>query len=94
MSKGPLKLKEFLKRLDEHGVIVLSRERGGQRGKGSELILLRPESPGSKQGPQYPIKNHGKGTEIKVPVINAALRRFGIDKAEFWGERKKKKSEN
>lgn len=53
-----------------------------KRGKGSERILLKPNKPGSKQGPQYPIKDHGKDTEISIPVINAILRRFMIK--DFW----------
>jgi hypothetical protein len=80
MSKGSLKLREFLDRLKPYGVLALSNERG----KGSEIILLKPLEPGSRKGPQYPIKNHGMGTEITVPVINAALRRFGIDPKGFW----------
>jgi hypothetical protein len=82
VSKGALKLKELLERLKPYGVLPLSN----QRGKGSEIILMKPMEPGSRKGPQYPIKNHGMGTEISVPVINAALRRFGIDPKEFWGE--------
>lgn len=50
-------------------------------------MLLKPNAPGSKQGSQYPIKDHGPGTEISIPVINAILRRFEIDKKEFWDER-------
>jgi len=52
------------------------------RGKGSETILLKPETPGSKRGPQYPVRDHGPGTEISIPVINAILRRFDI--SDFW----------
>jgi hypothetical protein len=52
------------------------------RGKGSEIILVKPESPKSVKGPQYPIKNHGAGTEISIPVIKALLRRFNI--TDFW----------
>jgi hypothetical protein len=52
------------------------------RGKGSERILLRPDPPGSNTGSQYPIKDHGDGTEIHIPVIEACLRRFGI--TDFW----------
>lgn len=78
MPNGDLTLRDFLKRLAKFGVLVL------RKGKGSELILLRPKSPGSKQGEQYPIKNHGMGTAIKPPVIRAALRRFNIDSTEFW----------
>ncbi len=78
MSKGSLKLRELLKRLSKYGVVAMSN----QRGKGSETILLLPFALGSKKGPQYPVKNHGEGTEISVPVINAILRRFGIKN--FW----------
>jgi len=80
MHKSPVKLRKLLKRLGRHGVIVAKN-----RGKGSEIILLKPVEPGSAKGPQYPIKNHGEGTEISVPVILALLRRFGIDEEEFWG---------
>ncbi len=80
MPKGPLSLKKLIKRLKKFGVIPMARNRG----KGSEIILLKPDKEGSNKGPQYPIKNHGKGTEIYVPVIKAALRRFGIDEKDFW----------
>jgi len=80
MPKGPLPLKKFIKRLKEFGVITMHK-----RGKGSEIILVKPNEEGSMQGPQYPIKNHGENTEIYGPVIKAALRRFGIDEKEFWG---------
>ena len=78
MGKGPLKIRELLKRLRPYGIVLMSKKRG----KGSERILLRPVEPGSKKGPQYPIKDHGKETEISLPVINAILRRFGIN--DFW----------
>jgi hypothetical protein len=81
MPKRPLKLRELLKKLKKYGVIPLE-----DRGKGSEIILLKPLTPGSYQGPQFPIKNHGMGTEIYIPVINALLRRFEIDPEEFWNE--------
>lgn len=80
MSKGSLKLRELLQRLKPHGIVTLSKERG----KGSERILLKPNVQGSKKGPQFPIKDHGPGTEIYVPVIIAILRRFDIDDKEFW----------
>jgi len=54
------------------------------RGKGSERILVKPLAPGSLKGPQYPIKHHGAGTEISIPVIKAVLRRFNIRAEEFW----------
>jgi len=78
LPKCPLKLNKLIKRLKPYGVKVMSKSRG----KGSERILLKPIEPGSKQGPQYPIKDHGKNTEIPVPVINAILRRFKIN--DFW----------
>lgn len=80
MPKGPLKLRELLKKLKPYGIRALSK----QQGKGSEIILLKPNSPGSRKGPQFPIKNHGQGTEIDIRVIDAILRRFTIDKKDFW----------
>ncbi len=77
MPKAPLKLKELLRHLTKYGVVVMSK-----RGKGSEIILLLPDTKDSSKGPQYPIKNHGTGTEIPIPVINAILRRFNI--TDFW----------
>jgi hypothetical protein len=77
MPKAPQKLKELLRRLAKYGVIVMSK-----RGKGSEIVLLLPDAKNSTKGPQYPIKNHGTGTEIPIPVINAILRRFNIN--DFW----------
>ena len=77
MPKGPLKLRELLKILKSYGVISLKK-----RGKGSERILLLPDKPDSNKGPQYVIKDHGPGTEISTPVIDAVLRRFDIK--DFW----------
>ena len=85
-TKHPLKLREFLAQLKPYGVISLSLKK---RGKGSERILQRETVPGSRRGPQYPIKDHGPGTEIYIPVIDGVLRRFGIDEDEFWGIPKK-----
>ena len=75
----PLPYRELRKRLKKFGV----REVPG-RGKGSERMLLKPESPGSKRGPTYPIKCHGEGDEISVGSIKAALRRFDIDPDKSW----------
>jgi hypothetical protein len=80
MPKRPLTLRELLKKLKSYGIRSLAQERG----KGSERILLKPNAPGSKKGPQYPIKDHGLGTEISKPVIAAILSRFDIDAKEFW----------
>ena len=80
MHKHPMQLRVFLKKIKDYGVIVVSG-----RGKGSESILLKPIEPGSKKGPQYPIKNHGMGMEISYQVIDKILERFNIDKSGFWG---------
>lgn len=80
MSKAPLSFKKLQKRLKKYGIVTMVRKRG----KGSETILLKPNKKDSKKGPQYPIKNHGDGTEISIPVINAVLRRFEINKDGFW----------
>jgi len=79
VGRGPLKNRELLKKLKLYGVVVLSN-----RGKGSETILLMPESPGSKRGAQYPIKDHGAGTEHAVQVISKILDRFNIGPKDFW----------
>lgn len=79
-KKKSFKLRELLKRLKPYGVESMKP----QRGKGSERILVKPHQKESKRGPQYPIKDHGPGTEITIPVIRAILRRFGIDEDEFW----------
>ncbi len=85
MPRRALKLRELLQRLRPYGVEVLEESGGSKRGKGSEIILLKPNSPGSRQGPTIPIKHHGQGTEIAPQVIDSILRRFEIPKAEFWG---------
>ena len=80
MSKRPFSVRELLKRLKPYGIVAMER----RRGKGSELILLKPDSPGSNKGPQIPVKYHGGSTEIHIPVILAVLRRFNIDPKKFW----------
>jgi hypothetical protein len=79
MPKRPLRYRELIERLRPHGIVAMVK-----RGKGSEVILLKPDAPGSTKGAQYPIKHHGDGTEISIPVIIALLRRFGIDANSFW----------
>jgi hypothetical protein len=79
VPKRPFTVRELLKKLKPYGIILLEK-----RGKGSEKILLKPKEEGSKQGAQYPIKDHGDGTELSIPVVNAVLRRFSIDEKKFW----------
>jgi hypothetical protein len=80
MPKRPYTIRELLKKLKPYGVVAMERKRG----KGSELVLLKPNKPRSKQGPQIPIKNHGPSTEIYFQTILAILRRFNIDPKDFW----------
>ncbi|MEW6347877.1 MAG: type II toxin-antitoxin system HicA family toxin [Thermodesulfobacteriota bacterium] len=80
MPGRPLKLRELIKRLRRYGIVVMSE----RRCKGSEIILLKPLQEGSAGGPQYPVKNHGEGTEISIAVILKVLSRFVIDTDEFW----------
>jgi hypothetical protein len=81
MPKRPYKLRELKKKLKSFGIVPMMRT---NRGKGSEVILIKPNNPNSNKGPQYPIKNHGGGTEISIPVIKAVLRRFKIPEDDFW----------
>lgn len=85
MARGALKLRELLDRLKPYGVEALPSTGSSKRGKSSEIILVKSNTPGSRQGPQYSIKNHGMGRETDPHVIDPVLRRFGISKAEFWG---------
>jgi len=55
-----------------------------QGGKGSETILLRPDPPGSKRGPQFTIKKHGDNPEIDWRVIKDLLERFNIPPTAIW----------
>lgn len=78
-KKKPLKYRKLLKQLKPYGIKVMAK-----RGKGSEVILLKPSEAGSKKGPQYPLKHHADNDEYHVAVINAILRRFNIDENDFW----------
>jgi hypothetical protein len=80
VSNGVLTYRELIKRLKPYGVEVRVN-----RGKGSERILLLPETPGGSKGPQYPIKYHGDNTRVGRGALAAVLRRFNIDpKDYFW----------
>lgn len=83
MSKS-LKLRELLKRLRDFGVRVHPNP---ARGKGSETVLIKPTDPSTPtKGPQFTITNHGSGTELGEGLVLACLRRFAIDKDEFFAE--------
>lgn len=74
---------EFFARLKQYGVEVLNPSGYHKRGKGSEVILFKPDRPGSTKGPRYPIKNH-PGQDLGIGTMLAALRRFGIEKDQFF----------
>lgn len=78
-TKKPLKRDELLQKLRPFGIEILKK-----RGKGSELVLRLPGIPGSRKPEIFTIKDHGKKTEYAVQVVNAVLRRFGINPDDFW----------
>jgi len=80
MSKS-LKLRELLARLRDFGVV---EHPNPARGKGSETVVYKPSEPGSLKGPIFTLPGHGKGTEVSAGLVRACLRRFGIDKDEFF----------
>jgi len=79
-KKRPLKLRDLLAKLKPFGVVRFA----DTRGKGSEIILVKPVGADPTKGPQHSLKNHGLGTEISVPVILSILGRFEIDPNKFW----------
>ncbi|OFX16290.1 MAG: hypothetical protein A2Z18_05555 [Armatimonadetes bacterium RBG_16_58_9] len=80
MSKS-VKLREFLARLSDYGVIIHPNP---ARGKGSELVVYKPTNPDNlAKGPIFTITNHGMGKTVGMGLMLACLRRFGIDKNEF-----------
>lgn len=82
MSRPPAELRyhQLIKKLKDFGVVEVD-----SRGKGSEKYLVRPNIPGTTQGPSYTIRCHGTGDIIRSGTIRACLRRLQIDPEEFWG---------
>jgi hypothetical protein len=80
MAKAPVRFSKLKKILKPFGVVEVSG------GKGSETILQRPDPPGSRKGPQFTIKKHGKDPEIDWRVIVQLLERFGIPEDAIWTE--------
>ena len=77
-----LKLRELLARLKDFGVIPYPKP---SRGKGSELVVYKPTDPKNPlRGPIFTLTNHGMGTPIGDGLLLACLRRFDIDKKEFF----------
>jgi len=85
MPKRPLKFRELLDKLQPFGIVVMAK-----RGKGSEVILLKPDPPGSKQGPRKFPSNVTKPeprytSRLSMPcsdVLASIRTRSGIDPAE------------
>lgn len=77
-----LKLRELLARLKDFGV---TPHPNPARGKGSELVVYKPsDSSNPLKGPIFTLTNHGMGKPIGTGLVLACLRRFGIDKDEFF----------
>jgi hypothetical protein len=74
-----VKYREALDRLQRFGVIEDKR-----RGKGSERLWIRETAPGSGKGPRTTVKCHGEGKDVARGTLRAALRRLGIDPADFF----------
>ena len=77
-AKSPLKLRILRNRLKKYGIVEKGKSGSGKgkRGKGSEIIFLKPTEDGSNKGPMYPVKDHGARTEISSYVIDRILERF------------------
>lgn len=75
----PLRIRELLSRLKTFNIV----QKPG-RGKGSEIILVKPNAPGSDKGPQFVIRHHSDGDEIPPKTIAACLRHFEIDPVDFF----------
>lgn len=74
-----MKYREALARLRRFGVIEDPR-----RVKGSERLWVREVAPDSGKGPRTTVKCHGEGKDIATGTLRAALRRLGIDPADFF----------
>lgn len=65
--------RDLLSKLKAHGVAEYPSQ-----GKGSERVWILESVPGSGKGPQYSVKCHGEGTELKSGTVGAILRRFNL----------------
>ncbi|MCP4664366.1 MAG: type II toxin-antitoxin system HicA family toxin [bacterium] len=65
-----LELERLLRQYDERFEFWI------RRGKGSERIIYHPDVNGRPES--FPIKFHGKGTELRKGVISAIVRRFNL----------------
>lgn len=76
-GKRRLRCQTLITKLKKFGVIEV-------RQRGSHILLLLPEKPGSDKGPTYPLACHKRTVEVSIHVIEATLRKFGIDEEKFW----------
>ena len=60
------KLRKYDKRFEEHA----------RRGKGSERMIFHPDIGGRPVS--YPVKYHGKPTELRLHRLSAIIRAFGL----------------
>jgi len=51
------------------------------RGKGSERIIYHPDVNGRAES--YPLKCHGRGTELGAGTLSALIKRFNLPKNIF-----------
>ncbi|HXG15705.1 MAG TPA: type II toxin-antitoxin system HicA family toxin [Calidithermus sp.] len=79
MAEGERRLRcqELLARLARFGIVQV-------RQRGSHILVQKPEHPGSRKGPTYPIPCPRPTAEVNPHIVRAALRHFGIDEQEFW----------
>ncbi len=77
MRMSPVRYSDLLKRLKPYGVKVK------EGGKGSEIILHRPD-PESGRRPQHTIKKHGDNPEIDWRIIKALLDSLGLPEKAVW----------
>lgn len=69
----PLKFREFEKRIADYDERFQWLTR---RGKGSERMLVHPDVNGKKCS--YPVTCHGGGTELRIGMLKAVIRRFDL----------------
>jgi hypothetical protein len=63
-----LKYRELVKRLKEHGIVVIEK-----RGKGSERMLYQAST-----GFDYPITCHNENQQYSIGLLKAIQRRFSL----------------
>ena len=75
------KLEATLKRIDDRFEIY------EDCGKGSHRVIYHPDIQGRAES--FPLPFHGANTEINPGYISDIIQRFQLNKAVFWGDKKK-----